>query len=169
DCGSIENLQDFLAEPIDFLLPRLLCHHPDRAQEYFNKITEQREAGLWGDTELDFYQWFVGSIQNGKLPEEVSRREHMSDSEGDVNLRPLWEKDDPLLIMQKADLLQRAMLWIGTFLPELSPGDFEKALRLLTDEALPNAVERQKVWRRWQQNSHELLVKCRLRFVPLDG
>ena len=161
---------------ISFLRPLLRQHFPERADELEEKILEQRRRNWWSGNDREFYYELKGEIETGRLPEVIDSRQGVPPA-----LTP------PQTIFKGDDPLHNTILYVATFLPNLSPREFRKVTHMLLEaqaKSMPpapprplapqgiddGAVSREKDFmRRWVETPDDLLRECRLITTPLNS
>lgn len=117
------------------------------AQDLEGKINKQREQGLWGEVDNDgeFYELIYGYLQSGikQFQEEVKKRENVrNDQEID---KPEELKRLKELIKDEKDgmYIEKTVLYVATFFPELNFEDFNQIVSLLLKDKKITEVQPQ--------------------------
>ncbi len=171
---------------LDYLLPCLSEVYTQDEAVYLNKhIIEQKEIGLWGKISTsEFYRLIKHFISQKILKDEVEKRNNY----GGEGITEFLNKINPLDIDQifTEDIIERAVLYIAAFFPNLTPPDFDtlvcvllkgrtitvynniKAFDSKKNKKLKLAEEKVLV-DIWRESADSILSKCKLKTVTTKG
>jgi hypothetical protein len=142
---------------VDFVLPRLKACFVAKALAYQEKLLEQqKKEGLWSSDDGELQEELVAAIRRGTLEKEI---ESSDERRTQISLQ---EKVNPVAFLPSATPLERALVWLATFLPSLPARDFEHALKVVLEGPKPGTDEYQKLWNTWEADSTTVLDKCHL-------
>ena len=99
---------------------------PMHATEIEKKITQQREKGLWGRSDKEFYELVNGFTKNGHLFKELEKRE--ADNAREILYE---ERTGESSLFKDGEDLENMVLYVAVFFPELSPSSFYEVVSSL--------------------------------------
>jgi hypothetical protein len=148
---------------IDFLLPRLKALFGPKAGEYRKKILEeQRPEELWSGDDQKFQKELAEAIERKTLQAEIEssdeRREQLKRQE---RIRQ-QEQINPVSSLPGMTPVERASIWLATFMPRLPVRDFEHAMQVLLEGPKPESPEHQAIWNDWKRDANQILEKCQM-------
>jgi len=162
---------------VSFLRPLLRHHFPAREAELEVKILEERKRHWWSPNDWEFYYEIKSEIETGKLLETVNSRQGARPP-NPIHPRTIFKGDEPL---------HNIILYVATFLPNLSPREFRKVTHLLLEAqaksmppAPPDPVAGESIeaahipkkkdsMRAWMESPDGVLRDCRLVTMPLNN
>ena len=176
----------FCCWKIPFLKNLLKIEFPSDFCEVYDKISVQRAKGFWGNNDQEFYDFVYGFIKSKTLYQEVEKREKLHEENAGIEeieeqLKPIQVND---LLPENKDnqIIEKTVLYVATFFPNLSPNNFLRLVSLLIDEddvvtvpitsekvmddgSIKEFVLREKINARkfWKDNSDDIKRKCGLR------
>ena len=185
DATALKNC--FYHWQVDFLLPCLNAKYgKEKADSLSARIAEQKQRGLWGNTApADFYKLIQQFIQQETLEEEVAKREAY---DGNCTAAEFLNRINPLRVEElfSDDAIDRAVLYIAAFFPNLTPPDFDILVRVLLEGKSitlykTTAVVKGKKQKKkplaeekalldiWQDDADAVLARCRLKSIQEKG
>ena len=150
---------------------------PMHATEIEKKITQQREKGLWGRSDKEFYELVNGFTKNGHLFKELEKRE--ADNAREILYE---ERTGESSLFKDGEDLENMVLYVAVFFPELSPSSFYEVVSSLIakdttfitfTEVITEGEESKIVEKKqerllidiWKKDSDKILKKCHLKAV----
>jgi hypothetical protein len=161
---------------IPFLQTVLKEYDPDRHAELEARILRQRERGAWRkDDDAAFCEEVKGFVRDRSLPEEVEKRESLSQPESTEKVFEGWSEP------------RATVLYAAAFFPGLQPPEFREVVERLLGERTLTVIE--KVTRQgeggatevfesrreralvevWRETQQELFKACRLSAAGKGG
>lgn len=166
---------------IPFLPYILKSEFFSKADEFEEKINAQRKRGLWGDSDREFYELVYGFIKNDELSSEIEKRENLNKNADKQEIEEKLKSIRASDLFKDDEIIEKTVLYVATFFPNLSPNDFFRIVSLLLgNQTITVSIKSEKITKKgnikeieikeqklaqklWEESSDKIQKKCKLK------